>query len=58
MEPEQIILEMFESEKIHLPARPGEARITKADISKTTKKTGWTPKHKLKDYIKEIINEL
>ncbi len=44
----------FGGDKEHLPARRGEARITLADISKTTKLTGWMPKHKLQDYIKEI----
>ncbi len=52
------LVEMFECEKTHLPARPGEAKETKADITKTTLKTGWKPVHKLKDYIKEKLNEI
>lgn len=52
------LADMFGGNKKYLPARPGEARNTKANISMTTKETGWTPKHNLQDYIKEIINEL
>jgi UDP-glucose 4-epimerase len=52
------LVKMFECEKIHLPARPGESRETKADISKTIEMVGWKPRYNLKDYIKEKINEL
>ena len=52
------IVELFESEKKHLPARPGESKQTLADISKTTELIGWSPKYNLKDYIKEKINEI
>ena len=51
------LVDMFGCEKIHLPARPGESRETKADISKTKEVLGWTPKYNLKDYIKELKNE-
>ena len=44
----------FGGSKKYLPARRGEARVTLADISKTTKLTGWKPKYKLEDYIKEL----
>jgi UDP-glucose 4-epimerase len=44
----------FGGDREYLPARRGEARITLADISKTTELTGWIPKHKLQDYIKEL----
>ncbi len=46
---------MFGGDKKHLPARPGEARETLADISFTTKQTGWTPKHNLEGYVKEFM---
>ena len=46
---------MFGGDKKHLPARPGEARETLADISFTTEKTGWTPKHNLENYVKEFM---
>jgi len=52
------LADMFDGERIYLPARPGEAKETKADITKTTLKTGWKPVHKLKDYIKEKLNEI
>lgn len=48
---------MFGGKMKYLPARPGEARETLADISITTKNTGWKPEIKLEDYVKEIINE-
>jgi len=39
----------------YIPARPGEARITLADISKTTEHVGWQPKYKIEDYIKKVL---
>ena len=45
---------MFGGKKKYLPPRAGEARETLADISVTTQKTGWQPKFKLEDYIKEL----
>lgn len=48
------IVDMFGCKKIFIPKRPGESRETKADISLTTLKTGWKPKYKLEDYIKEL----
>ena len=46
---------MFGGDKKHLPARPGEARETLADISFTTEQTGWTPKYNLEGYVKEFM---
>ena len=46
---------MFGGDKKHLPARPGEARETLADISFTTEQTGWTPKHSLEGYVKKFM---
>lgn len=37
----------------YIAARPGEAQNTLADISAMTKATGWTPKVKLEDYVRE-----
>lgn len=48
------LVKMFGCEKVHLPARSGESKETKADISETIRQTGWEPKYKLKDYIKEL----
>ena len=48
---------MFGGEKQYLPARRGEARITLADITKTTKMIGWTPKHNLVNYIKDFLTQ-
>lgn len=52
------LVEMFECEKVHLSARPGESRETKADISRTTEMVGWRPRYNLKDYIQRKIREL
>tara|TARA_R110000824_G_scaffold73866_5_gene188014 strand:+ start:20021 stop:20878 length:858 start_codon:yes stop_codon:yes gene_type:complete len=52
------LAEMFEGEKKYIPQRTGEARVTLADISKTTELTGWKPCHNLHDYVKGIKNEV
>lgn len=41
---------MFECETTYIPARPGEARESLADISKT-KELNWEPKESLKTYV-------
>jgi len=48
------LVEMFGCEKKHLPARPGESRETKADVSRTTVATGWSPQHNLEKYINNL----
>ena len=48
------IVKLFGCEKVHLPKRPGESLETLADISETTKRTGWKPKYNLETYIKEL----
>ena len=48
---------MFGKEIEYLPARPGEARETLADISKTINMAGWVPSKKLEDYVKEWLKE-
>ena len=45
---------MFGGEKKYIPARPGEAWETLADISKTVKDTGWLPSVSLDTYIKDF----
>lgn len=52
------LADMFETETKYLPGRKGEARITLADITKTTKETGWRPEYNLHTYIKEKRNEI
>jgi UDP-glucose 4-epimerase len=49
------LVEMFSHPKVHIPSRPGEARISLADITKSNKDLGWHPKYNLKEYIGEII---
>lgn len=50
------LAQMFEGAEIeYIPARPGEAKMTLADITKTTADTSWTPKVKIQDYVKEFL---
>ncbi len=49
---------LFEPKEIkHIPARPGEARITLADISLTNQKFGWSPDMTLENYVKEFLSQ-
>jgi len=49
------LADMIGGNKKYLPARPGEARVTKADISFTTENTGWSPKHTLENYVSDFL---
>mgnify|MGYP003147632687 CR=1 FL=1 len=51
------LADLFGRQKKYLPARPGEARTTLADISKTTKETSWLPTRSLEDYVKNWLKE-
>jgi len=48
---------MFGREKKHLPARPGEAKETRADISKSVKTLNWRPRYKLETYVNNFLKE-
>lgn len=43
---------------INIPKRPGEPDITHADISKIRRDIGWTPKIKIEEGIKELLDHL
>tara|TARA_A100001515_G_C4589798_1_gene215641 strand:- start:89 stop:994 length:906 start_codon:yes stop_codon:yes gene_type:complete len=45
----------FGGETVYLPQRPGEARNTLADISKTTELTSWLPTKELREYVKQWL---
>jgi UDP-glucose 4-epimerase len=45
------VARMFSSEIEYIDARPGEAKITQADISKTYLLTGWKPEISLSEYV-------
>jgi len=47
-----------ESEVEFIPPRPGEAWETLADISKTTDKVGWSPKHSLEEYVNNWVQSV
>ena len=50
------IAEMFKTNTMYIPSRPGEARITLADISEA-KKYGYSPKQSIKTYVEEFITK-
>lgn len=52
------LADFFQFKKIYIPARPGEAEVTLADISKTIEKTGWHPQYNLSEYVKDFLDEL
>lgn len=52
------LAEMFGGEKKYIPARPGEAWETLADISRTVANTGWLPTISLDAYIKDFISNV
>lgn len=43
-------------EKVYLPLRRNESDLTQANISKTVEDTGWIPKIKLFEYLKNYLN--
>jgi UDP-glucose 4-epimerase len=47
------IAEMIGGESVHIPARQGEARITRANIDAIKSELGWTPKVKLEEWIQQ-----
>lgn len=53
------VADMFYPEVVeHIPARPGEAWETLADIAFTKEKLGWEPKWSLKDYVDEFMAKI
>jgi UDP-glucose 4-epimerase len=48
---------MYKEDVEHIDARPGEAWITLADISKTQKLLGWSPNVKLQNYISDWLSK-
>jgi UDP-glucose 4-epimerase len=46
------------NEITYIPARSGEARVTLADISKTSAETGWSPRIRLEDYVSGFLRDL
>tara|TARA_R100000231_G_scaffold109840_1_gene81337 strand:+ start:731 stop:1630 length:900 start_codon:yes stop_codon:yes gene_type:complete len=50
------IAKIFNTETIHIPARPGEARISLSNTDKIYKTFAWKPEVALEDWIQEAIN--
>ncbi|MBO6948129.1 MAG: GDP-mannose 4,6-dehydratase [Rhodospirillales bacterium] len=49
------LVELLESEKIHIPKRPGEPDCTWADITKITTELGWAPEVSFEDGVREML---
>ena len=45
---------MIDKNHKYIPPRPGEAKLTLADISKANKFLGWKPKVTLNDWLKKV----
>ena len=45
------IVNLFGCDKVHIPSRPGEAKVTLADHVSMHLATDWSPVHSLEDYI-------
>ncbi len=48
---------MFKSPVRYIPLRPGEARTSLADISRTKELLGWAPSDRLEEYVSDLIND-
>jgi UDP-glucose 4-epimerase len=48
------LADMFGAPKKHIPPRPGESRVSLADISKTKKLLKWAPSDKLLEYVRSL----
>lgn len=52
------LADLFGGERKYIPARPGEAWETLADISRTIANTGWVPTVSLDQYIKDFVSKV
>ena len=48
---------LYKTDTALIPARPGEAWTTLADISKTKEQLEWSPQHSLEEYVQNWIKE-
>ena len=52
------LADMYQHKREYIPKRPGEAKITLADISESKQKIGYSPSEDIKDYIKNWIENI
>ena len=52
------LADMFGTKVKYLPARPGEAKVTKADISKSKEVLGWRPKYRIETYVSKFLRRI
>jgi len=49
------VANMIDSSHVYIPPRPGETKVTLADISKAKRLLSWRPKMRLENWIKKMI---
>ncbi len=52
------LAQMFRGKIKYIPARPGEARTTLADVSLLLEHTSWKPRHNLSQYVEDYLSNL
>ena len=52
------LVKFFGCASVNIPERPGEARLSIADITKTKQELDWEPTHSLRQYIKDFLNNI
>ncbi len=52
------LVELLDSEKIHIPKRPGEPDCTFADVTKISQDLGWEPKVAFDEGVKSMIDNI
>lgn len=52
------LVEILNSEKVHIPDRPGEPKSTHADISKISSEIGWSPKVSFEEGVNKMLSEI
>ena len=52
------MLEILGGTKVYVPKRPGEPKVTHADISKAKKILGWKPKIDLYNGLNEVLKNI
>ena len=52
------LVEILNSKKVYIPDRPGEPKITHADISKISSEIGWSPKITFEEGVNKMLNDI
>lgn len=49
------VAKIIDKNHVYIPSRPGESKVTLADISKAAKLLNWKPSMKLENWLKEVL---